>query len=423
MLNQTFDLQSLLRLTRRHEIIKFSLGRQLEDYKISLSEISEIIESENYEINSCISFDITSNNKTNKIYSVTTAEDYYALKKITDNIKRLYRVKFASRHEISEQILKIFEDSSDMKIIRIDIASFFESIKIKDIIKRLKNDNILSKKSLYVLENIVSKLGMEGLPRGLPISSPLSEIFMEQFDNHVKSLEGVYYYSRYVDDIILISTNVNSNLEVEIIQKLDEIKLKINNKTEIKKVIKNSSIVEKVNYLGYEYILNPVSTPDISRKRNVDVKMSKNKINKIKTRIVLSLINYNMQNKRYRNMAINNLHNYFRNRILRKRIHFLSGNYEIPNNKNQHSDDAPLKGGIYYNSPLLNTPEQLTELNEFLVKLLFTKKNSLIGRRVRRIPIKIRRELASTDFKNGFESRITHKFLDTDLKEICEIWK
>lgn len=424
MLNQTFDQNSLLRLTKRHEIIKFSLGRNLEEYKVSLSEISKEIEDEHYELKSCSSHKITRNNKTTTIYSVTDAADYYALKKITDNIKRLYRVKYSSRHEISEQILRIFEDSSDMMVLRLDIASFFESINIGKVIERIKTDNILSRKSLEIIENTIKNLKISGLPRGLPISSPLSEIFMEEFDESIRSLDGIYYYSRYVDDIIIISTNSDKSIKSIITKKLKDIELEVNEKTEEKEISKST---ETVTYLGYQYTLHPISESSKSNKRHVSVKMSKNKINKIKTRIVLSLINYNIKNESYKNKAIDNLHRFFRDRTLRNRIKFLSGNYEVrDNNQNKNNDDdekTVLKGGLFYNNPLLNNIEQLEELNIFIRNLLFTNKNSLFGKRIRRIPIELRRELASTDFKHGFESRVTHQFFDFQLKEICEIWK
>ncbi|MCH4293809.1 RNA-directed DNA polymerase [Shewanella sp. 3B26] len=318
----------------------------------------------------------------------------------------------------------MFEDSSDMMVLRLDIASFFESINIGKVIERIKTDNILSRKSLEIIENTIKNLKISGLPRGLPISSPLSEIFMEEFDESIRSLDGIYYYSRYVDDIIIISTNSDKSIKSIITKKLKDIELEVNEKTEEKEISKS---IETVTYLGYQYTLHPISESNKSNKRHVSVKMSKNKINKIKTRIVLSLINYNIKNESYKNKAIDNLHRLFRDRTLRNRIKFLSGNYEVrDNNQNKNDDDdekTVLKGGLFYNNPLLNNIEQLEELNIFIRNLLFTNKNSLFGKRIRRIPIELRRELASTDFKHGFESRVTHQFFDFQLKEICEIWK
>lgn len=425
MLNQTFDQRSLLRLTKRNEIIKFSLGRNVEEYKESLSKISEEIEADDYQITTHSSFTISQNNKQKTIYSVSSAADYYALKKITDNITRLYKIKHPNRHEISEQILRIFENSSNMQIIRLDISSFFESIKICDILKKIKNDNILSKKSLDIIINITSKLGITGLPRGFPISSPLSELFMEDLDHEIRTLDGVYYYSRYVDDIIIISNGSNLNLN-DIIKKIKKIGLNINEKTQVININKEHEGYQSVSYLGYQYALHDTNKTNSLQKRHVIVKMSENKIKKIKTRIVKSLINYNIKDKEYKNKAINKLLNSFRTKRIIQRINFLTGNYELPKTssyRNDEDESTILKGGIYYNNPLLNDTNHLEELNTFLKKSLFTNKDSLFGRRVRRIPLEIRRELASKSFIDGFEKRITHKFNDSELKKICEIWK
>lgn len=426
MLNQTFDQRSLLRLTKRNEIIKFSLGRNLDEYKISLSKISEEIERDNYEITTHTAFNITENNKIKTIYSVSSAADYYALKKITDNIKRLYKIKYSNRHEISEQILRIFEDSSNMQIVRLDISSFFESIKISNIIDKIKSDNILSRKSLDIILNVKSKLGITGLPRGFPISSPLSELFMEDFDNEIRTLDGVYYYSRYVDDIIIISNSTKQNLKEIVIKKLKSMGLNTNEKTQVINIDKEYDDYETVSYLGYQYTLHSTNNLNVLQKRRVTVRMSESKIKKIKTRIIKSLINYNPKNQKYRNEAINKLLESFRVKLIRQRINFITGNYELPKTSdynNEEDDSTILKGGIYYNNPLLNDTVHLEELNTFLKKSLFTNKNSFFGNRVRRIPIEVRRELASKNFINGFEKRVIHKFNDSDLKKICEIWK
>lgn len=42
-----------------------------------------------------------------------------------------------------------------------------------------------------------------GLPRGLSISSVMSELYMKYFDLRIRRLEGVYYYARFVDDIVV----------------------------------------------------------------------------------------------------------------------------------------------------------------------------------------------------------------------------
>ena len=43
-----------------------------------------------------------------------------------------------------------------------------------------------------------------GIPRGIGISSLLSEIYMRDIDNHIKKRSEVIFYVRYVDDIFML---------------------------------------------------------------------------------------------------------------------------------------------------------------------------------------------------------------------------
>lgn len=49
-----------------------------------------------------------------------------------------------------------------------------------------------------------------GLPRGLGISAVLSELYMKYFDLSIRRVGGVYYYARFVDDIIVFCSDQHS---------------------------------------------------------------------------------------------------------------------------------------------------------------------------------------------------------------------
>lgn len=117
----------------------------------------------------------------------------------------MYKISTQNRDDISEQVLRILETSSNYGIVRLDVKEFYESIKLNDILKEIKNDNLLSSKSFYLIDSL-KELKSKGLPRGLSVSPVLSEIFMRNIDIKIKEISGVYYYSRYVDDIFVLST-------------------------------------------------------------------------------------------------------------------------------------------------------------------------------------------------------------------------
>ncbi|PSW27632.1 hypothetical protein CTM70_20280, partial [Photobacterium phosphoreum] len=145
-------------------------------------------------------------------------------------LKRLYKIKTINRDDISEQVLRILETSSDYGIIRIDIKEFYESISYDYILDKLKSDKLLISKSIAFLDDLLN-LKAKGLPRGLSISPVLSEIFMRDIDLSIKEIPGVYYYSRYVDDIFIFTTKEYSIIQNKLKDILKEYNLRTNNKT------------------------------------------------------------------------------------------------------------------------------------------------------------------------------------------------
>ncbi|MDV5171049.1 antiviral reverse transcriptase Drt3a [Photobacterium rosenbergii] len=415
MLNQSFDEESLLKLTRKKEIIKFSLGREKKDYKESLKNISDEISGPGFYFSELSYFE--KDNK--KVFFTNNACEYYAIKKITDNLKRLYRIKFSSRDDISEQALRIFEDTSSYRVFRIDIKSFFESVDILKLKNKLELDSLLSYEGKKLLDKLISSFpeGFSGLPRGLSISSVLSELFMEDIDNKIKSMSEVYYYARYVDDIIIITHDDYMSFEKDIVPIFKYHKLSVNEKTQELKISScnkdNKGEPGKLSLLGYDYTL--YHNCDDLGKRAVKVEISKNKINKIKTRVIKSIFNYDKVNPKS-----------LRDEVFIKRIAFLSGNYElysdIKNKKTYHDDMGTLKGGIYYGNRLVNNSLHLKELNVFLRNSLFCDRNSSFGNAVKKIPMNVRRQAVSNCFMTGFEQRIFHEFSEEEFNLISSCW-
>lgn len=410
MLNQSFDSKTLLNLTTKREIINFKLGRNTSEYKDALTDISKKINSENFNFHSlnCYTYEKRC------IYKVDSAEEYYAIRKITDNLKRIYRIKFSNKEDIIHQVINIISDTSNFNIIRLDVKNFFESINFTSIINKIKSDNILSKSSHNKIIQIKKSLpiNFNGLPRGLAISSVLSELFMEEIDDKIRSLSSTYYYARYVDDIIIISHDINLNTDY--FRKMFSSKgLILNEKSNNLLIppVNNTEETNKFNFLGYDFLIHSIKNKYDFRQITID--MSQNKIKKTKTRIIKSILSHAESHDE---------------KLLAKRIKFLSGNYIVKidkNNKRIHTDDdnPTLKGGIYYNNKFINTKLSLSMLNEFLRKLLLCTKNNSIGRAVRSIPISTRRTLMSHCFISGHTHAIFHDFTESDIQEIRRCWR
>ncbi|MCR9494840.1 MULTISPECIES: antiviral reverse transcriptase Drt3a [Vibrio harveyi group] len=404
MLRQDFSTRSLLNVTTKNEIIKFQLGRNRSEYILELDKISEDIENNGFNL---------SNINTTKIggktvYYTDEPGEHYCLKKISSDLKRLYKISTSNRDDITEQVLKILETSSSYGLIRIDIKSFYESIDYEKLIIKLNEKKLLSSESSSILSSL-KNLASNGLPRGLSISPVLSEIFMINIDTQIRSIPGVYYYSRYVDDIFILSTKKYEEVKSSLDHILKINSLETNNKTFIKNI---PSVRDKkktkvsFDYLGYKYIIH---SQERDSKRLVDVTLADDKIRKIKTRIVHSLLARSFHRKT----------SIYQKKLLKRRIDVLSGNYPI---SSSISRNGTLKGGIYYSNRLVNNPKIFEEFNIFIKKSVYTKKNNFFGRAMNKIPLSEKKEITQICFKEGFTSRKYLELNGTQMKYVKQCW-
>lgn len=61
------------------------------------------------------------------------------------------------------------------------------------------------KRTLYAYNAMTHNAERKGLPRGICFSSYLAEIYLRSFDESVKNMDGVLFYRRYVDDILILT--------------------------------------------------------------------------------------------------------------------------------------------------------------------------------------------------------------------------
>lgn len=97
-----------------------------------------------------------------------------------------------------------------MWVVRLDVRHFYESINREAILMKLVEDARLSYTTLDLLQTLFKNpiiASSTGLPRGLGISAELSELYMKYFDLSIRRVGGVYYYARFVDDIIVFCSD------------------------------------------------------------------------------------------------------------------------------------------------------------------------------------------------------------------------
>ena len=129
-----------------------------------------------------------------------------------------------ARKRLNIQLRRYIDEyGDDGYILKVDIKKFFESIdhtvikqmlsiKLKDI-----SDDIISL-IFYFIDT--SSNTDKGLNLGAEIPQILAIFYLHKVDNYVKTVKGIKYYGRYMDDIFLIS-----NSKKELKEVLDGIKL------------------------------------------------------------------------------------------------------------------------------------------------------------------------------------------------------
>lgn len=129
-------------------------------------------------------------------------------------------------------------------LLKLDIKKFFENIN-HEILKKLLRTRIKDKDALSILDIII-----DSTEKGLPIGANTSQLFtifyLDSVDKYIKEVLKIKCYMRYQDDMILIHHD-KEYLKYclnEIIKKLQELDLEINNKTKIYKSNEN------INFIG-----------------------------------------------------------------------------------------------------------------------------------------------------------------------------
>lgn len=318
------------------------------------------------------------------------------LRKLHKNIKRIYAVQQADRNTIVKQMKLLLAENVEMRIVRLDVRHFYESIDRRRIFEKMIDDARLSYHSLMLLQSLFSDPTIAtgtGLPRGLGISAALSELYMKYFDLEFKKIEGVYYHARFVDDIIVFCSSETSK---ELAWKyaggeLSKIGLQLNQEKSYS--LDPSQPGTEFTYLGYTFKKNG---------KEVEVTIAQKKLNVIKTRITKSFVRYSKD------------HDFD---LLKLRIKFLTGNFTL---YNPHTL-LPIKVGIYFNYRMATDVRALKYLDIFYQRLLHCRTGRLGGAiALTRLHMK---ELEKYSFEFGYYNHVNHHFTTDQMAKITNCWK
>lgn len=346
------------------------------------------------------------------IYTINrlVPEPFFVLKQLQKNIQYSFKVKQADRYEILSQVKNLLDNSFPKYVIRTDIKSFFESIPHDKLKEKIAKNHILSPFSKKIIYQILCEYARltgvsKGIPRGIGISAYLSELYMRDIDNAIKSLKNVTYYARYVDDIILIITPNTKHESVRHLTKLKWLIRKWGLKTHPTKtkeydLSSQPNRTEYLDFLGYNIQFSNQDKP-------VKIKFTNSKLDRIKRKIDLAIDAYNTNSKYNEAEA---------RKLFIKRLQFLTGNTRLLNVKKN------ILVGIYFSNTFLTEKATLTCLDQYLYAKI--DNNLLPYSALCHIDVdRLRVRLKKFSFYKGLEYKIFTQFTSKELTQIMSIWK
>lgn len=319
------------------------------------------------------------------------------------------------------QLIELLSDGTPIQIIRRDIKSFYESVPRERVTEKIKNDYLLSWESKRLLDDLFQSpmlAATQGLPRGISLSATLSEIYMRRFDKTIGQMDGVLYYARYVDDIIILSFKNSESIISSIEDELRIMGLTLNAEKspppiELPDRSKalcschiSCSCDQALEYLGYKisFPKQPAEWDKRRQGRFVCVSLSKRKLKRMKSRTARAFSDFCAGSS----FA-----------LLTRRLQYLTSNYPLLLNKFKKG----LKGGIYYHYPLLSDLSVLNELDRYLLALVFSKKGRLGKLLTKRLTDSDRTKLKKYSFVSGFKNRFFVRLTQAELSEIGKCWR
>lgn len=406
MINQSFTYNQFKKLQKRGDFLPQNVNTQ--SLKLKLLELEELLKDINQ-----FSFSSLKNIKKNhkEIYFLDKKNknyifDDFILRKINHNIKRIYKVKQSNRNIIINQIYNLLNENLKCYIYRLDINSFYESINREKILQKIKDSSVVSAETKILLEQFWKYTqDCSGLPRGINLSATLSEIYMNIFDHKIISTNGIYYYARFVDDIIIFSYKKLNMTKLDKIL-TEETGLTFNTK-KTKELYLDFTKDESLEYLGYQYIIK--TNKKYNGIDNITINIAKKKLNKIKSKIIYALLDYN-KNKDFK--------------LLQNRILFLTCTYPIKTSQQKispYKNTGYLQAGLFFNYfKLSENNSSLKELDNFKLNIL-THKNKYS----KHLNTEQKKQLLKISFVIAFNRKLTRKCWgkDKQFEKIMRCWK
>lgn len=321
------------------------------------------------------------------------------IRKLSKNIMHTYGLKTTNRNLVILQIKQLLESNIPLCIMRKDVRNFFENVSTTMILSELKKEGRITLQTIQLCEALLTETdskGVKGVPRGLAISSAMTEFLMRKFDHTFTKIPDILLYNRYVDDIILINTNQCSISEIQdlVDDSLGVIKLQEN--TDKKNSLTNQDWIDgkKFEYLGYSFQYS---------NKSPTVCIANKKLNRIKTKITKAFKDFIKTGDE---------------KLLFDRMQFLACISYIKN-----SSLRKIKVGLPANYSFVTTDESFKKIDIYYQRILHSKRGNFGKNLQKRLTETYKDKLSRISFVHCYKGQIKRRFSATRMHQLKNCWR
>lgn len=186
---------------------------------------------------------------------------------LKQQLDRTFNIRYASRGKIINLLFNTLvatKNMNDFVIVRADFKSFFDSVNSEYVYNKYVLHSIIKRDDKQLLKKYVDNF--KYCYAGLCLSNGMTEIVCKDFDIVLKarlSEYGVFFYERYVDDMLIMFNNYISEVKIKKIindaihEAFDSCPVHLSNGVGKFSYIsrRNLSSSQSFNFLGYEFFI------------------------------------------------------------------------------------------------------------------------------------------------------------------------
>lgn len=304
-------------------------------------------------------------------------------------LRSSFDISSPSRAHVSDALKTVLTDGSPKFVYRTDIRGCFESIPHAGLLEMLEANRELPRRVVKQVRNLLSDYSAivgsaVGLPRGVGISSVLTEVYLSALDRQIEEQLLPAFWCRYVDDIVVVTSAERGRDASKVIKSaVKNLSLALNAS---KTISFASGTPRTFTFLGYQY-----SWPSGS----LLVQMSSKRSKRMRLRLERAFDAYSSSTSPARGD------------LLIKRVRFLTRNVRLSNNKRNALT------GIYFSNSQLDTPSRQLQALDRRLSALTKQRVSEPG---------IFQLIHQESFAGGFVSKRFLVLTPEEMTRVTAIW-